>query len=365
MEEMSFSKRDKINYGSFYTPDKLVRYAERLIDDNINISTLNDYVLLDNSCGSGNLLNIPYKFKRVIGVDIDKKAIAFAKNRFKGGGVEVCAFNSLENIERAQYGLSGSDKLFIIGNPPYNDRTSIVQHHLKKYNVYSINPKISHNDLGISFLLSYNELKADFVCVFHPLSYLIKRTNFNRLGAFKDNYVLLDNIIVSSQEFCPASSSFFPIIIALYKRDDNGMNYRYIEKYKFKTDNSCIFSLDDYDFINKYIDKYPNKNRINVSNTVAKFYTMRDINALKRSKTFIKEDCANAVYVTKNKYPLYCYVDVFKRYIDKLPYYVGNFDVFINYDKFKIVEEEFIECSEKNTENEKVEKYFTELFGRM
>lgn len=201
------------------------------------------------------------------------------------------------------------------------------------------------------------------MCVFHPLSYLIKKTNFNGLGQFKDNYILMDSIIISSQEFCPASCSFFPIIIALYKKDEKGMDYEYIRRYVFKTDDSHNFSMNNYDFINKYIDKYPNKNKINISNAVAKFYTMRDINALKRSRTFIQDDCSNTVYVTKNKYSLYCYVDVFKKYIDKLPYYFGNFDVFINYNNFKSIEQEFIDSSEKNIRNEKIDKYFSELFG--
>lgn len=357
------SKKDIVNYGSFYTPDKLVKYIHKLISNNINTDILNDYVLLDNSCGTGNLLELMYSFKKVIGVDIDAAAIEFAKDRLSQKNISLYTFNSLEYVDRKQYNILDSDKLFIVGNPPYNDRTSIIQSDLKKYNIYKINPKVEHRDLGISFLLSYNELKADYVCVLHPLSYLIKKTNFNGLGQFKDNYILMDSIIISSQEFCPASCSFFPIIIALYKKDEKGMDYEYIRRYVFKTDDSHNFSMNNYDFINKYIDKYPNKNKINISNAVAKFYTMRDINALKRSRTFIQDDCLNTVYVTKNKYSLYCYVDVFKKYIDKLPYYFGNFDVFINYNNFKSIEQEFIDSSEKNIRNEKIDKYFSELFG--
>ncbi len=357
------SKKDIVNYGSFYTPNKLIKYINKLISDNIDTTVLNDYILLDTSCGTGNLLKNMYKFKKIIGIDIDEKAIKLAKEDFNNQDAVFYNLNALEYIHRDKYHISNNDKLFIIGNPPYNDRTSIIQNYLKNYNIYTINKKIEHRDLGISFLLSYNELKADYVCVLHPLSYLIKKTNFNGLGLFKDNYILIDSIIISSKEFCPASLSYFPIIIALYKKDKQGMNYEYIRNYNFKTDDNRNFSMNRYDFINKYIDKYPNKNKINISNTVAKFYTMRDINALKRSRTFIKEDCANAVYITKNKYSLYCYVDVFKKYIDKLPYYFGNFDVFINYNKFKSMEQEFIDFSEKNIKNEKIDKYFLELFG--
>ena len=305
------------------------------------------------------------EFKQIIGADIDNEAVKYARNRFSDKKVDLLVLNSLEKIARNEYNISDSDELFIIGNPPYNDRTSIVQNYLKTYNIYNINEKVEHRDLGISFLLSYNELKADYICVLHPLSYLIKKTNFNSLGRFKDNYVLEDALIISSQIFCSTSLSFFPIIIGLYKRSEKGMDYEYIKNYKFKTIENHKFSLNDFDFISKYVDKYPNKNKIHKSNVVAKFYTMRDINALKRSRTFIQEDCSNTVYITDNKYSLYCYIDVFKKYIDKLPYYFGNLDVFINYQKFKSIENEFVELSENNIKSNNIDKYFLELFGEI
>jgi len=60
---------------------------------------------------------------------------------------------------------------------------------------------LSQRDLGISFLLSYNKLAADFVCVLHPLSYLIKKSNFEALWQFKDNYRLVDSVVISSGVF--------------------------------------------------------------------------------------------------------------------------------------------------------------------
>ena len=68
---------------------------------------------------------------------------------------------------------------------------------------------------------------------------------------------------------------------------------------------------------------------------VAMFYTLRDINALRRSKTFISKNTANAVYVTQDKYSLYCYVDVFKQIIKHIPYYLGNCDILIDFKKFQ------------------------------
>ena len=38
------SKKEKVNYGSYYTPQSLIGYIEKLIHNNINIETLNKYL---------------------------------------------------------------------------------------------------------------------------------------------------------------------------------------------------------------------------------------------------------------------------------------------------------------------------------
>ncbi|CAJ0629637.1 359_t:CDS:2 [Entrophospora sp. SA101] len=96
----------------------------------------------------------------------------------------------------AEYGIKDNQKLIIIGNPPYNDTTSLKAEKIKEnaQNILPIDPQIKSRDLGISFLRSYYQLKADYVCVLHPLSYLVKETNFNSLKEFKDNYCLLKSL---------------------------------------------------------------------------------------------------------------------------------------------------------------------------
>ncbi|MDR0676968.1 MAG: SAM-dependent methyltransferase, partial [Elusimicrobiota bacterium] len=312
--------KETINLGSYYTKPKLVKIVYDLLQR--NVSNFSEYTILDTSCGYGSFLdyNIPNK---KIGADIDEIALNNVKSP-----ATLIGHNSLLKINRQDYGLI-NEKLIIVGNPPYNDTTSIIRNKMKQEQ--QIDNSIKTRDLGMSFLLSYNKLNADFVCVLHPLSYLIKKTNFLTINDFAKNYKLIDCEIISSQEFTiKISSTFFPIIIALYKKGE-GMDYNFIQNYNFKVKNKT-FRLSNMVSIANFVTKYPNK----LNDYVAKFYTMRDINALKRSQTFMKETTYNTIFVSKEKLPYYIYVDCFKKYaIEHVPYYFGNCDVFIDYDKFK------------------------------
>lgn len=55
------------------------------------------------------------------------------------------------------------------------------------------------------------------------------------------------------------SKGYFSIIIVLYKRDNKGMDYKYICNFIFKTIDGKEFSLNNFDYIGNSIDKYPNK----------------------------------------------------------------------------------------------------------
>ena len=249
------------------------------------------------------------------------------------------------NVNRRQYGLSDNDKIIIVGNPPYNDTTSIIRNDIKS-EICKIDEDIKHRDMGVSFLLSYEKLKADYICVLHPLSYLIKKANFNSLNKFKDNYILIDSVIVSSGAFHDTSkTTHFPIIIALYKRSSRGMDYPFIQNYTFKTKDNKAFKIGDFDKLCNYITKYPNHKYLSLEDSVAFFWTMRDINALKRTKTFIEREVYNSIRIPKEKLSLYCYADVFKEYISYVPYYFGNSDIMIDLDSFKRIEKSFLRKS--------------------
>jgi hypothetical protein len=77
---------------------------------------------------------------------------------------------------------------------------------------------------------------------------------------------------------------------------------------------------------------------------------MRDINALKRNKTFVKNFCYNTIIIDKKKLDYYIYVDVFKQFGNLIPYYFGNLDVFIDYQAFQEYKHFFLaECLTRNS----------------
>ena len=326
---------DTINLGSYYTNFYLVNIVYNMLKK--HIIDMANYTLIDTSCGYGNFLQ--YNNYKCIGADIDSKAIEIAKSYHPH--ISLFNYNSLNNVSRSSYKITSQEKIIIIGNPPYNDTTSIVKNNIKSL-IINVDDDLKTRDLGVSFLLSYNKLKADFICVLHPLSYLIKKSNFNLLGSFKNNYRLIDSLIISSNQFSKTSKNiFFPIVIGLYKKDNIGMDYNFIENYLFQTLEGNSFKLKNFDNISNYITKYPNQQSINKNDAIAFFWTMRDINALKRSKTFINNVNYNTIYITKDKLEYYCYVDIFKKYIKHIPYYLGNCDIMINNDKFQEIKDIF------------------------
>jgi hypothetical protein len=335
---------DTVNLGSYYTPEVIVDLAYSILKK--NIKDIKDFSILDSSCGYGSFLTRKNIAKRLIGADIDQKAISEAKKIISE--VDFIYQNSLLNVNRSNLKIKDDEKIIAVGNPPYNDTTSIIRNSIKDTSIQDkIDTDIKTRDLGMSFLLSYDKLKVDYICVLHPLSYLIKKANFALLSKFTKTYKLIDGIIISSHEFSNTSRGMaFPILIAFYKRDEVGMDYDYIQNYQFKVKDDGIFRLKDFDTIVNYVQKYPNKKFLNKNDKpVAKFWTLRDINALKRNRTFINEDTYNTVYILMEKLPYYCYIDVFKQYINKMPYFIGNCDVIIDDEKFNKIKECFIDQS--------------------
>lgn len=370
MVQQHLTYKEMTDLGCFYTPQKFVN---RLIDIiKLNVNNYSEYIFLDSSCGYGSFLkSLPHL--KTIGCDIDKKAIDTARKNHNSGKYYI--LNTLSDFSRQSINLNSEDKLIIIGNPPYNDTTSKVKNEIKKAEPCHIDNDIKTRDLGISFLLSYNKLKPDYVAVLHPLSYMIKKANYELLKPFYNNYTLIDHCIINSQEFSMTSTiKGFPIIIALYKKSPYGLKYSDVLNMTFKTIDDKTFNFK-LDYIRNYLSKYPSKKKQYHNNDIL-FFTMRDINALNRSRTFISELTDNSIIIDKEKFAYYCYVDAFKDYIYKLPYYYGNCDVFINNDDFINIKDIFITRSTEkhpwlkdkisfkfNNNYKLIDSYFEKLFN--
>ena len=299
------SKEEIIKNGSFFTPN----YIVNLVVDQVKDKLSNETVVIDFGVGYGAFasafLNLPHK--RIIATDNDEKSIEFVNKYIDG--VDTYLENSLLNINREKYGLN-NDELIIIGNPPYNDVTSQYKKGEKGH--FEMDEDVSARDLGISFLKMYAKLGPKFICVLHPLSYLIKKTNFSSLGSFKDNYRLVSGIIFSSKHFesIKKNNIEFPVVAALYERQQGGMDFEYIQNFEFNIYlKDVTFTISSYKTIDGIVKKYPSKDK---SDDDLQFYTLRDINALKRNKTFLTGHCANGIKITKDNIHYYAWLDLFK-----------------------------------------------------
>ncbi len=335
MSQTHLGYDSRVNLGSYYTPAEIVDVAWEIIAPHVGSQT----VVIDTACGYADFLRNCGQ-ATTIGSDIDETAIDVArKNNDK---VRFFQTNALCDVSRTKFGIPEQSHLIVVGNPPYNDRTSLIRHSIKSVD-FDIDADIASRDLGISFLRSYNKLEADLICVLHPLSYLIKPTNFRLLKEFTANYRLIDGLLVSSGEF-PESTKHtpFPIVLALYQRNAQGMAYSFIRSFRFRVAGKTDFCLDDFDYIAGYIDKYPKKKHRPRYDDSLFFWAMRDINALKRNRTFVESYSGNTIVLDKRKLDYYAYVDVFKRNLHRLPFYFGNCDVLIDDNLFRQYKPYFI-----------------------
>lgn len=322
----------RINLGAYYTKEVFVDRVWQMIQPCLKPDT----VILDSSCGSGNFFR-PDKPYRQIGNDIDGEAV----EAMRRAGIEFHNRNALYQVGRLQYRIDNKAHLCIIGNPPYNDSTSLIRRRIKNGKPL-IDPDLTTRDLGMSFLLSYRKLNADVVCVLHPLSYLIKPSNFRTLKAFTSSYQLIEAEIISSAVFTQSSKTVhFPIVIALYRKFRQGMNYQNILNFRFSVKGGYAFTLADFDTIASYVQKYPNR-RWKPKDRDLLFWALRDLNALKRNQTFVKKPSASTIIINKGQLDYYVYIDVIKEFSHHIPYYFGNCDVLINNSCFKRDRQYFI-----------------------
>ena len=334
--------QERILQGSFYTPAKYVRLVGEWLREH---GLTRDSVILDPSCGYGAFFELATQFpeNRFIGNDIDEEAVSQVASHFP----KVVTFrkNALADVSRKMYDISTEETLVIVGNPPYNDTTSQYQGKLKQTTKPLMDADVKSRDLGLSSLLAYTKLRADYVAILHPLAYLIKRANFQAAKPFFANYRLLHHVVFSSQEFAGTSKAAgFPVIVGFYEHHpDYGLGYDDVRQMAFTTAEGKSFSLGQFRYVSEFIRKYPSRS---CAPTGILFYTLRDINALRRCRTFLDKPTANALQVTPEQLPYYCYIDCFKDYLDEVPYYLGNFDIPIDLEQFTVCQDAVVAISQ-------------------
>ncbi len=137
---------DTINLGSYYTPEVIVDLSYSLLQKNIN--DVKAWTIVDSSCGYGSFLSKKNIARRLIGADIDEKAIYEAKKNI--GEAQFVFQNSLLNVGRQSLKIKDDERIIIIGNPPYNDTTSIIRSSIKDTSVQDkIDADIKTRDLGM------------------------------------------------------------------------------------------------------------------------------------------------------------------------------------------------------------------------
>ena len=326
------SRSDAVNLGAYYTGPAEVRTVWEMLAGRVPERA----TILDSACGYGSFLRDK---KTDIGCDIDEEAVARARQRRPRA--TIFHANALSEVSRKKFNIAEDAPLVVVGNPPFNDKTSHIRRDVKAAAAMETDADIKARDLGFSFLRSFDKLRADLVCVLHPLSYLIKPVNFARLGGFAKNYALISAKIFSSARFPDNSQSMpFPVVAALYKRDASGMRHDDIRRFRFAV-GGRDFAVDDFQYIGGLLRKYPRPPGERDLDGVM-FFPLRDINALRRNRTFLFRPAASGVFIDRKQLEYYIYADVFKQFAQHVPYYLGNSDIIIDGAMFQERKRHFI-----------------------
>ena len=86
MNQKHLNSKKTINLGSYYTPEKYIWKCYDFLKQEVD--NIGNYFILDTSCGYGNFLNVPenlpnFCHQKIIGANIDAKAIAVAKETYQ------------------------------------------------------------------------------------------------------------------------------------------------------------------------------------------------------------------------------------------------------------------------------------------
>ncbi|NNN06807.1 MAG: hypothetical protein HKL90_12985 [Elusimicrobia bacterium] len=332
----------KAGLGKYYTPEHLVDHVRTLIEPFL---TDRPYVA-DLAAGCGAFL-AKFEDCRIIGRDIDQQAVALLAEM---GFPKIEEDNSLLHVNRAKLGLRENDRLVLVGNPPYNDTTSLNRRYgtnKKEGRGLVRDPDLRAKDAGIAFLRAFAKLHPDAIGILHPLSYLIKETNFQELvrpfsdgkSSFTSRYKLTAAAVFSSAEFGSGieGTTPFPVVAALYA--PGAMDYRYISQFEFPifvghgsglSDTGRRLALSRITTIDGIIRKYPPTAGMSKTSDIGLYqYNIRDTNSLLTSGALSSKTDKNRIPVQFVDLWKYSYLNCYKRYFGK-SFIFGNLSPIID-----------------------------------
>ena len=144
MSQAHLGYESRVNLGSYYTPPEIVDIAWEMIEPYVRSQT----TVIDSACGYGDFLkNCGQSI--TIGCDIDETAISVAKKN--SDDVRFFQTNALCDVSRAKFGIPQQSYLIVVGNPPYNDKTSLIRHSIKDVD-FDIDEDIAKS--GLRYIIS-------------------------------------------------------------------------------------------------------------------------------------------------------------------------------------------------------------------
>jgi len=325
-----YGERKRTELGAYYTPDNIVELGKRELE--ALLGSLKEYVILDPACGCGSFLFKNWNAKKVIGADIDPNVveiISFLTTILKKSNIKVIYTNSLCKADREKFGIEEKEKLIVVGNPPYNDKTSKNKRNVKRkiQELECIDEELKKKDIGMSFFELCVKLKAEAVCLVHPFSYFIKKRNYDQLANFFAHYRLMVSYVFSSNVFNTRRIPF-PMAISVFLRNIAGSSWEFLQRFPYKILNTNMIIIPErIETCDGYIDKYGKKECF--SETGLFFFNFRDINSLIANGAFSENtNCRDYIPIKKKDLYKYAYLNSLKHHWkpkEDLSYVFGNF----------------------------------------
>jgi len=324
-----YDEKKRTELGAYYTPNEIVDLAKRELER--LLGSIEEYTILDPACGCGSFLLKDWKAKKVIGADIDKDVVEilnFLKMLLQKD-IHIVHTNSLCSVSREKFGISPDDKLIIVGNPPYNDRTSKNKRSIKQKTTRQecVDKDLIRRDIGMSFFELCVKLKAEVVCYVHPFSYFIKKRNYDQLKNFFSHYRLMSSYVFSSSVFNTKRTPF-PMALSVFFRDKRGTSWEFLQRFSYRILGTNFALIPEkIETCDGYIQKYGSKDC--TSETGLFFFNFRDLNSLITNGAFSEQtNCRDYIPIKATEFYKYAYLNSLKHHWspeEELSYVFGNF----------------------------------------